>query len=98
VTPHLGESVRVPGPRCLDCGAVLTGAAQLGGEGGPSDGDVSVCSYCGAVALYLDDGEGGFLLRRPSPAEWRELATDSDVTRVREAVAELIRQRRHSAP
>jgi hypothetical protein len=94
----LGESVRVPGPRCLDCGAVLTGAAQLGAEGGPGDGDVSVCVYCGTVALYVDDGEGGFLLRRPTSEEWRALATDPDVTQVREAVAELIRKRRHSKP
>lgn len=79
---------RVPGrPTCLDCGVVVDGATMLDDDTAePHDGDVSVCAYCSAVALYLDDGEGGLLLRRPTSAEWHDLHDLPAVQRAIEAV------------
>jgi hypothetical protein len=49
--------------------------SQVNGDGVPEVGDVSVCFYCGQVALFTEGG-----LRKPSDEERSEILADPDVT------------------
>jgi DNA-directed RNA polymerase subunit RPC12/RpoP len=62
------------GPRCLRCDRLLDDGSALDlSDARPKDGDVSVCLYCGHVALFCF---GATAFRLPSPAEERRLMTD----------------------
>lgn len=63
------------GRRCLDCAALLDDETVLTGPV-PSDGDVSICLYCGCIAFYAANTER---LRRPTAAEETQLAGDPRV-------------------
>jgi hypothetical protein len=81
---ELGEPERVPESPCPSCGKVTTGRAQTGelAEGTPIGGDVSVCFYCTAVAIYTPE----LLLRKPSIFEEKALLNDPSV---RESIAKI---------
>jgi hypothetical protein len=59
----------------------------------PSDGDVTVCLYCGALAIFTDETT---LFRRPTAEERKELLANSDVVSAIRAVHDI--QKRIKAP
>lgn len=40
---------------CPSCGIPLTGAIGVDGENEPSEGDISVCFYCGEILTFKSD-------------------------------------------
>lgn len=71
-----------PGRVCLACKAVLDCQTGLT-TNVPRDGDVSVCLYCGNIALYAANVQR---LCPPTPAEEVELAADDRVQQALMAV------------
>lgn len=70
-------------PRCAGCGIALTGHTPAATDDGPpAPGAVSLCRYCGHVALF-DEGGG---LREPTLAERAELLADPAVRAARRAL------------
>jgi hypothetical protein len=68
---------RLIGPlRCLECGEVLDLARDPTAppEERPEAGDVSLCTYCGAVAIFDRFPAGGLMLRRTTDEEKLDLA------------------------
>jgi hypothetical protein len=60
---------------CLTCGEKINGAMEMQGTAAkPSPGDLSLCMYCGALAIFTSDG-----IRKPTPEEAHELADREDV-------------------
>jgi len=68
----VGDSVRTPEDNCRSCGKSLTGAFAVGDidRKMPKAGDVSLCRYCGHIAVFGDD----LKLREPNGEEIREIA------------------------
>lgn len=64
------KSVRITGePRCLNCGSLCDGAAQIDGElKFPKDGDFSFCLRCSNVAVFVQ-GPFGYALRAMTEPE-----------------------------
>lgn len=57
-------------PRCLDCGMRCDGAARIGTVlKYPKNGDFSVCSGCGNVAVFMH-GPFGYALRARTDTDW----------------------------
>lgn len=76
---------------CLRCKAALpcaTSLTELGAR--PSAGDVSICLYCGNIAVFTGRGVE---LRTPTFDELAELASDPDVRRTVNAVRAQIAAR-----
>jgi hypothetical protein len=62
---------RVPMGACPHCGARHNGAFGLLADGmPPAPGDISVCIVCSGVAIFTERMH----LRKPTPAEGREIA------------------------
>lgn len=40
--------------KCCKCGKMLDGFSGLQGDDGPSDGDITVCFYCGTIGNYAE--------------------------------------------
>ena len=70
------------GSRCLTCNARIETASDLFGDEKVKAGDVSICLYCGAVAIFTGPGIG---LRDPTNEELVEILADPRVRRVRAA-------------
>lgn len=68
---------------CLNCGELNDRATQLVKEqesaAGPKAGDVSICAYCGHVAIFKADGS----LRELTADEAAQAARDPIVARLR---------------
>lgn len=65
---------RTPTCMCPHCGELISGWGSAEGEH-PSAGDVSICAYCGVLAVY----KAGLTLRLPTKEEAAELLTDPDI-------------------
>jgi hypothetical protein len=72
---------------CLSCGAANDAATGINAYV-PSAGDVSICLYCAALAVFTGEG---LAIRAATPAELEEIQADAGVTRARFAIL-----RRHS--
>ena len=51
----MSTTTRTPDTPCPSCGASLTAATSLDGEGGPEPGAISLCCYCGAPLVFNHD-------------------------------------------
>jgi hypothetical protein len=63
-------------PRCLTCNARIETTSDLFGDAEIKAGDVSICLYCGAVALFTGNGNE---VRYPSHEELGEILSDPSV-------------------
>lgn len=70
-------------PACPYCGAELTGAIAMTPRIYPRDGDVSVCLHCAAVGVFTGRG---YLVRRPTRDELRDIIAEPEVQRAVAAV------------
>lgn len=58
---------------CPVCGSQNDGHSEIdGSDAAPSDGDLSICAYCGALSTYLINSMGARLIEVPHD-EAREL-------------------------
>jgi DNA-directed RNA polymerase subunit RPC12/RpoP len=80
---------------CLTCGQDIPEASAIEGASSPSKGDVSVCLYCGAVAMFTGKGNE---VRYPHPTELAEVLSDPTVQKVRRARHALRRLSGDRAP
>ena len=87
--------VKHDGLKCPSCQADIPRSSGMDdSEAAPSTGDVSMCIYCGSLALYEVDGKR-LRLRTPTMTETIELQADPDVQRALTAHAALFRGPAH---
>jgi len=67
---------------CLKCRAVMDGFTSLGETLLPDPGSVSVCIYCGDVAVFDINPDGDLYLRPPTDDEQRGLDDDEQINAV----------------
>lgn len=66
-------------PRCVTCGTVNDGYTEISGSASPpSDGDYSICAYCGTVSAYVVT-EKGFTFRVLTDKEKERAYANEDV-------------------
>lgn len=65
----MNNGVKVRPSNCLVCNKKLDGAMSPEGARVPKPNDVSVCAYCGNIALYDDS----LRLRQPTEEEKQEV-------------------------
>lgn len=46
------KTTEMPKSACITCGAKFTVASDVQGDNSPVTGDVSVCLYCGEIAIF----------------------------------------------
>lgn len=64
-------------PTCVACGHSVEAATMLGSGGDlPNDGDVSVCLYCGHVAIFTGQGVE---IREPTDEEREYIESNAEV-------------------
>jgi hypothetical protein len=69
---------------CPFCAAQCDTAAEVVEEDvGPTDGDVSLCIYCGQFSMFKRDAPGG--LRVPTRREAREITRNTVLQRLHAA-------------
>lgn len=71
---RLGVDVPLPGkPCCPTCQTVNDGLTGGTTRANPSEGDVSVCAYCGEILIFTGSAERGYGLREPTADELQEI-------------------------
>lgn len=76
--------MRSIGTRCFRCGRHLDASTATTRRGGPPhEGDVSICFYCAAPAIFTGRGVE---IRRPTARELLEITNDPEIERVRRAL------------
>jgi hypothetical protein len=73
----MSKDNRVPLSLCAACGAPNDGAAAKD-DAVPKDGDVSICAYCGHLAIFRTD----LSLRAITAAELAKLCEDEEIVRL----------------
>lgn len=78
------RSAKVKTPaECLDCHALLEGVTNVSDQPGKDmrqlRGQVSLCAYCGAIAIFVDD-EGR--LRKPTEAEMEQIKKQPEIMEI----------------
>lgn len=69
--------VSSPASTCYRCEHPYGGLVRTEGrDHEPLEGDLALCPSCGAVAIFTGEG---YLARRPTPAEVKEILADPDV-------------------
>lgn len=66
---------------CQSCGSLLNGFTEIEKGSRPSDGDFTVCFYCGTIHTYENDltslkiasDEKMHLLRKEDPQLWMQI-------------------------
>lgn len=83
MTKHrIGKSVQLKGkPQCLNCGELLDGATGVDTGNRPRPGSITVCFYCGHVAVIADD----LSFREPNDEEMREIAGNETILAIQRA-------------
>jgi hypothetical protein len=66
---------RVPVSICAACGAPNDGAASYPKDAVPKDGDVSLCMYCGHLAMFASD----LSLREVTSEELAVICKDEEI-------------------
>lgn len=73
--------------KCLVCHSVNDARKCLNGtDAAPRDGDYDICAYCGSVAVFATDGNGGLKLRKPTPIEQERIDKSPSVMSARKAI------------
>lgn len=79
---------------CIECGAAGPIITGINGEQTIRDGDVSICRYCRHLAIFTSpDGD----LREPTQIELIEIATDPEIKRSCDAIAQTQFEVEHPA-
>lgn len=73
---------------CRDCGKTLDSTTPLNCPPEPPAGSVSICAYCGSLAIFDDDS----LLREPTDAELADWRASEDWALIERAVT-LIKEK-----
>jgi hypothetical protein len=82
----IGPSVQLRGkPQCLGCGELLDGATGVSNRNRPKPGSISICIYCGHIAVFADD----LSLRKPTGEEMREIAGNPTILAIQRARARI---------
>jgi hypothetical protein len=69
---------------CPFCAAQCDAASEvMDTDDAPTDGDISLCLYCGQFSMFKRDAPGG--LRVPTRREAREITRDADLQRLHAA-------------
>lgn len=84
LTTYVPESV------CLGCGKPNDAATSTTGKAKPKAGSVSVCFYCGHIAIFGD----GMRLRELTDKEMHAVAGDPRILRIQKARAFIERMRK----
>lgn len=77
---------------CPECGCEVDGASAVGEPADiqPEPGDLAICLYCAAIAIY-DLAEGGTLsLRHPTLEERLLLSDNEDIIAVRQRIFDML--------
>lgn len=83
---------RVRSFACLHCGKILDAASGVDDDDmPPKPGDVSICFYCGNIAVFGDN----LLLRQPTDKEIIALAGDRQLLAVQRARGIAMKKHRH---
>jgi hypothetical protein len=83
---RIGKSVQLGGrPQCLGCGELLDGATGVDNKNRPRPGSISVCIYCGHIAIFADD----LSLREPNDEEMHEIAANETILAIQRARGRL---------
>lgn len=83
---RIGKTVQLGGkPQCVNCGELLDGATGVDHRNKPRPGSVTVCIYCGHVAVFADD----LSLREPNGEEMRDIAGNETILAIQRARARL---------
>lgn len=78
---------RQPSCACIACGKDLDAATGVTKAGGPKSGDVSICLYCGNIAIFGKHRR----LRPPTDAEMATIVKDPRVIEMQQARAEVMK-------
>lgn len=68
---------RMVSNNCAECGEILNARMGVGNTNTPVAGSVSICMYCGNIAIYTTT----MTLRAPTSSEYIELMGDERVIR-----------------
>ncbi len=80
------KTTGTPKRPCLGCGAQNNAATETFGEEAiPSEGDASVCIYCGHISIFNAD----LTLRNPTDEEIHSIAGDERILKIQKARAEI---------
>jgi hypothetical protein len=83
-------SIRIPDCDCPWCSEEITAATDpKNSSNSPASGDATLCMYCGEWCVFDTD----LMLRKPTDAEFEELAADETCRRLRTAWVELRKNR-----
>jgi hypothetical protein len=70
------DGSRIPTSPCVSCGEPNDAASRVNNDDvRPGPGDVTICAYCGHIAVYADD----MTLRDPNDAEIIDMAGEPEV-------------------
>lgn len=83
------KSSRTKESICPGCGAKLDAATSTDGDYDPKPGSVSICAYCGSIAIFEDD----MSLRPLTQEEIDELPDDAREQIL--SISEFIKHKRH---
>ena len=79
------QAIKIPVQGCPNCGHIADRASGLSGES-PSEGDVSICLYCGAFLMFTSDLYQRMMdkddldrLEKKHPDAWAELMRFRDL-------------------
>lgn len=79
------QAIKIPVQGCPNCGHIADRASGCSGES-PSEGDVSICLYCGAFLMFTSDLYQRMMgkddldrLEKKYPDAWAELMRFRDL-------------------
>ena len=75
----------VPKVGCLGCGAPNDAASDTLGGDKPSEGDVTICIYCGHISVFNTN----LTLRNPTDEEIHIIAGDKRILKIQKARAKI---------
>lgn len=77
----MSNAFLVPETKCFSCGQPNDAATNVLGKDGPDAGDVTICMYCGALAIFNADKT----LRELTGKELIEVMKDPRVQQIERA-------------
>lgn len=81
---------QIPASTCSSCNSHTDAATCVDGKSLPSPGDVSICLYCGHIAVFSDD----MILRPLTSEEMHEVAGNKAILQAQSIRAEYERKHR----
>jgi hypothetical protein len=86
------EPETLEGDKCPNCGVKNDAVRGEHGEKGPTEGDISICLYCTALAVFTDT-KGH--VRLPTPEEQVILDSDPTIQRMLKAARAITVELNH---